>query len=277
MEAAAALGLVERRSGSRWGLGALGAALLGNPAATAMIAHHPLLYADLQDPVACLRGETGGLSRYWAYARDGAPAGLEGREVGPYTELMAASQPLVARQVLDAVPLRGRRRLMDVGGGSGAFLAEAEARHPGLRLALFDLPPVAAEARTRFERHGFADRAEALGGDFRTDPLPPGADAISLVRVIHDHDDEAALAIMRNARSALEPGGVLILAEPMAGTPGAETVGAYFALYLHAMGSGRPRTAAELTGMLAQAGFARVRRVPTRMPLLCSVLVASAE
>jgi demethylspheroidene O-methyltransferase len=97
------------------------------------------------------------------------------------------------------------------------------------------------------------------------------------VRVIHDHDDEAALAIMRNARSALEPGGVLILAEPMAGTPGAETVGAYFALYLHAMGSGRPRTAAELTGMLAQAGFARVRRVPTRMPLLCSVLVASAE
>ena len=56
-EAAVALGLLERRRDGRFGLGVLGAALIGNPAVTAMIEHHPLLYADLRDPVALLRGE----------------------------------------------------------------------------------------------------------------------------------------------------------------------------------------------------------------------------
>jgi demethylspheroidene O-methyltransferase len=49
---------------------------------------------------------------------------------------------------------------------------------------------------------------------------------------------------------------------------------AYFGVYLWAMGSGRPRTAAELTDMLRAAGFRRIRRRPTRIPLQTSVLVA---
>ena len=62
--------------------------------------------------------------------------------------------------------------------------------------------------------------------------------------MLHDHDDAAALALLRAARAALPPDGTLLLAEPMAGTPGAEPMGdAYFGFYLLAMGSGRPRTA----------------------------------
>jgi demethylspheroidene O-methyltransferase len=68
---------------------------------------------------------------------------------------------------------------------------------------------------------------------------------------------------------------VLLVAEPMAETRGAESVGAYFELYLLAMGSGRPRSAAELTGLLRQAGFSRVRPLPTRQPMLVRVLAAS--
>jgi demethylspheroidene O-methyltransferase len=40
------------------------------------------------------------------------------------------------------------------------------------------------------------------------------------------------------------------------------------------MGSGRPRSAKELTGMLEKAGFSRIRRLRTRIPLQTSVLVA---
>ncbi len=108
----------------------------------------------------------------------------------------------------------------------------------------------------RFARAGLADRAEAVGGDFADGALPPGADVISLVRVIHDHDDSAALALLRAARAALPPGGVLLLAEPMAETPGAQAAGdAYFGIYLLAMGQGRPRSVPVLTAMLQQAGF----------------------
>jgi demethylspheroidene O-methyltransferase len=62
----------------------------------------------------------------------------------------------------------------------------------------------------------------------------------------------------------------------MSGTPGAEPVGAYFAFYLLAMGSGRPRRADELAALLRAAGFDGVRLLRTRQPLLVRVMVARA-
>jgi demethylspheroidene O-methyltransferase len=68
----------------------------------------------------------------------------------------------------------------------------------------------------------------------------------------------------------------LLLAEPMAGTPGAEAMGdAYFGFYLLAMGRGRARTAAQLSALLTQAGFSAIRAVPTRIPLQVRMLVAT--
>ena len=142
-----------------------------------------MLYADLQDPVALLQGQDGStaLGRYWSYASAG-----EG-PVAAYTALMAASQPLVSDEVIDAYRLGRHRHLMDVGGGDGSFLVAVAERVPGLRLTLFDLPAVAELARSRFAASGLTDRARAMGGSFLTEHLPVGADVISLVRVIHDH------------------------------------------------------------------------------------------
>jgi len=277
LRAAVALGLVERRAGGRFGLGAQGAALVGNPAVAAMVAHHPLLYADLADPVALLRGEGRAteLGRYWPYADGAAGNTLQEEEVAPYSALMSASQSLVAEQVLDAYPLRRHRRLLDVGGGDGTFLVRVAEHAPDLELVLFDLPPVAARARRRLEEAGLAQRAQALGGDFRSEPLPGGADVISLVRVVHDQDDDTALALLASVRRALPADGVLLLAEPMSGTAGAEPIGdAYFGFYLLAMGSGRTRTPAELQALLARAGFTRTRLAPTPLPLQARLLVA---
>ena len=277
--AAASLKLLARRRGGRFGLGPLGAAMVGNAAVSAMVLHHRELYADLSDPVALLQGrETTGLSRYWAYSGNAEAAGLGRGEVADYTALMAASQPLVADGVLAAYRIGRHRCLLDVGGGDGSFLQAVAARAPGLRLMLFDLPPVAEQARARLTAAGLSGRFQVAGGDFLADPLPEGADIVSLVRVIHDHDNPAALAILRAARCALPPGGTLLLAEPMAGTPGAEPIGdAYFGFYLLAMGRGRARTQAELVALLHAAGFGSVRRVPTHTPLLVSVLVAKAS
>lgn len=277
LRAAVSLGLLEHRGGDRFGLAALGAVLASNRGITAMIEHHPLLYADLSDPVALLRGERERteLARYWAYATATAPGALGDGAVAPYSALMSASQSLIADQVLDACPLDRHRCLLDVGGGDGTFLLAAAARAPGLRLLLFDLPAVAARARARFEAAGLDGRATAVGGDAFSDPLPEGADVISLVRVVHDHDDERALALLRAARRALPEDGLLLLAEPMSGTPGAAPIGdAYFGFYLLAMGAGRTRTAEELGAMLRAAGFDDVRSVPTAMPLQTRILLA---
>jgi demethylspheroidene O-methyltransferase len=280
VHAAVSLRLVARRSEDRYGLGPLGAALLGNPAVAAMVEHHALLYADLSDPVALLRGEQGpgGLNRYWPYADAERPAALGSAQVAPYSALMAVSQPLIAAEVLAAYRLGRHRCLLDVGGGDGAFAAAAATRWPRLRATLFDLPAVADRARARFEAEGIADRAAVAAGSFLTDPLPQGADLVSLVRVLHDHDDDAVLTILRAAHRALPPGGTLLIAEPMAETRGAEPVGdAYFGFYLLAMGRGRPRTPGEIGCLLRAAGFGRVRLLPTRTPLLTRLIVARAS
>ncbi|MCX7891314.1 MAG: acetylserotonin O-methyltransferase [Burkholderiales bacterium] len=276
LAAAVSLRLAAPRGGGRFGLGPLGAALAGNSGVAAMVEHHALLYGDLADPVALLRGERPptGLSGYWAYASASDPAALDGERVAAYTSLMAASQTLVADEILDAYPLGGHRTVLDVGGGDGAFLARVGARWPALRLLLFDLPPVAERARSRFAACGLADRATAYGGDFRSAPLPRGADAATLVRVLHDHDDEPALALLAAVWEALAPGGTVLVAEPMSGTAGAEPVGdAYFGFYLLAMGSGRPRSAREVEALLARAGFERIRRLATRNPVAASIVV----
>jgi demethylspheroidene O-methyltransferase len=276
LTAAIALRLVERRSGARYGLGPLGAPLADNAAIAAMVEHHAVLYADLADPVALLRDRSrGALGRVWGYAANDDARQLDDDRVAAYSALMTRSQPLVADQILDAYPLGRHRCLLDVGGGEGAFAAAAAARHSKLDVMVFDLPAVAARARQRFAAARLGARALAIGGDFACDALPVGADVVTLVRVIHDHDDERALRILRAAHAALPGGGVLLLAEPMAGTSGAEPMGdAYFGFYLLAMGSGRPRTRDELTTMLRAAGFDRIRPLATALPIQTRVLLA---
>ena len=121
LDAAASLRLVERRGSDRFGLGVLGAALLGNPAVAAMVEHHRLLYADLDDPVALLRGarRDTALARYWPYAGADRPDALTPDEVRDYTALMSASQALIAGDVLDAYPLHGHRGSSTSAAGKG--------------------------------------------------------------------------------------------------------------------------------------------------------------
>jgi demethylspheroidene O-methyltransferase len=242
-----------------------------------MIEHHALLYADLADPVALLKGQTGTtkLSRYWPYAADANASALPESEVAPYTALMAQSQSLISDDVLSAYDFSKHTCLMDVGGGDGSFLMAAGLRCPTLSLKLFDLPAVAEKASHRLRSASLGPRATTFGGDFRSTPLPIGADVISLVRIALDHDDETVCMLLRAIHAALPQGGTLVIAEPMRGQRGAETVGdAYFGFYLLAMGRGRARSPTELRGLLDACGFGGVRVIPTRRPILTGVLVA---
>ena len=277
LDAAVSLQLAQRRSAGRYGLGPLGAALLGNPGVLSMIEHHAMLYSDLRDPVALLRGASGPgqLAAYWAYAGHGKPANLSREAIAPYTALMAASQPMIAQQVLSAYSFSGHRCLLDIGGGDGSFIAEIAAHAPKLRCVLFDLPAVADQASERFRSEGLSSRAVAIGGSLVTDRLPDGADVVSLVRVIHDHDDTDVMNLLRALRRSLPANGTLLIAEPISGVRGAEPIAdAYFAFYLLAMGSGRPRTFERLSELLGEAGFVDIALRPTAVPMLASVITA---
>ncbi len=278
LNAAVSLRLLLKRRHGRFALGPLGAPLVRNTGVLALIRHHRMAYHDLADPVSLLRQGADyrtELSRYWSYADAPRPQAIDEARVAAYSEIMAATLPPVAHDVLDAYDLSKHDCLLDVGGGEGVFLSLVGARHQALNLQLFDLPAVAARAKTRLEADGLGDRVTCHGGNFHADPLPTGADVCSLVRVLLDHDDASVMRLLQRVRAALPKGGVLLIAEALAGAKGAETVGdAYFSFYLMAMGKGRARRASELHQMLQTAGFRKSRELRTRFPIQTGLIVA---
>jgi demethylspheroidene O-methyltransferase len=275
LNAGAAIGLLRRRRDGTYRLTRRGAALTGVPGLAGMIRHHAILYRDLADPVAFFRGESETeLAAFWPYVF-GAGAAAQPEVAATYSRLMADSQTLVAEDALAAVSFAGVRRLMDVGGGTGAFLAAVAQDWPALDLTLFDLPAVVPGAMNRFEEAGIGSRLTVVPGSFRDDPLPQGADAISLVRVLYDHSDTTVARLLRDVFTALPPGGRLVVSEPMTGGAHPQRAGdAYFALYCMAMRTGRARSASQIAQLVAEAGFTSIATPRPSRPFVTSVLTA---
>jgi len=147
---------------------------------------------------------------------------------------------------------------------------------PQLQRMLFDLPGVINLAAENFSTNADDQSIKVFGGDFFRDELPTGADLITLIRVIFDHDDERVKILLRSIYRALSPGGKLLIAEPMAETPDHPPMGhAYFGFYLLAMGRGRPRTVNEIGRLAIQVGFKGVEVLPSDMPINAQVLLIS--
>ena len=273
LRAGVALGVLRSRRAGRFGLSRTGAALVGVPGLSQMIAHHDVLYRDLSDPVAFFRGEVQTeLADFWPYVFGG---NMDPEVAATYSDLMAQSQVLVADDTLAAIDLSGVSALMDIGGGSGAFLTAVGEVYSDLDLMLFDLPEVAPSAAQRFSAAGVTERTRITGGSFREDPLPQGADAISLIRVLYDHSDDTVKALLAKCYAALPSGGRIIISEPMTGGVKPTRAGdAYFAHYPLAMRTGRTGSACEIRSLCHAAGFVNVKAPAARRPFVTSCIEA---
>ena len=138
---------------------------------------------------------------------------------------------------------------------------------PGVRGILFDLPHVVAGAKPQVEAAGLFDRCELIAGDF-FQSIAEGAGACILKKIIHDWDDERALAILRNCHRALPAGGQLLLVELVV-PPGSEPSLAklFDLLMLVWTPGGRERTEAEHRALLSEAGFEVTDVIPTAAPV----------
>ena len=273
LAAATSLQLIKRRKSGRYALTTRGAALAGVPGLAGMIDHHDILYLDLADPVAFFRGDVDTeLAAFWPYVF-GAGGATDPHTTATYSQLMAESQVLVAEDTLAMVDLSKHQQILDVGGGTGAFLAAFGAAYPSCQMTLFDLPAVAPAAGERFAQAGMSDRVEIVPGSFRDDALPKGADLISLVRVLYDHADDTVAALLKAVHDALPPGGRVLISEPMTGGDAPQRAGdAYFALYCMAMRTGEARSQLQIAELLRKAGFAEIRTPRARRPFITSIV-----
>lgn len=278
LDGAVALGLLEVAGApGSYRRGNAGAALAGNPGVRAMVRHNQHLYRDLAQPLKLLSPEPidSALRRYWSYAGRGPGEEASTEEVLTYSKLMAESQQFIVDQVLAAMAFAPYRHLLDLGGGTGAFARQVGQRHPHLKLTLLDLPAVIEQARIVQAGQPGQD-IELCPGDL-FGPLPAiDADLVTLVRVLHDHDEAAVRALLQELRRQMQPGATLMIAEPLAGRRGGEGSHAYFATYFLAMGQGRLRTRVALERLLLDAGFTLDRAPPTPVPMLVEILVARA-
>ena len=272
--AAVAIGLLNRRSDSQYSLTRLGAAIKGVHGLEDMILHHKVFYSDLRDPLKLLRGEfSTELSNFWSYvAKDKK---VTDKVAMVYSDLMGSSQHIVAEETLSLVKLDMFNNLLDIGGGDGTFLKKVRKSYPKINLSLFDLPSVAKTAKKNFERDEQLKTIKIISGNFKKDHFPKGYELIFFNRVFYDHDDETISLLLRKSYTALNPGGTIIISEPMAGLKKPTRSGdAYFGFYTLAMKSGKPRSERQHLNLLEANGYTSVKSLSSINNYITSVVVA---
>jgi hypothetical protein len=166
-------------------------------------------------------------------------------------------------EVLLAQDWSGVRKLVDVGGGRGVLVAAMLARYPKMYGVVFDLPAVADEATRHLSECDVDGRWEVHGGDFFAE-VPAGADLYVLSQILHDWSDDQCLTILRACRVAIPEHGRVVLVESVV-PPGDEpSFAKLLDLQMLVMATGRERTEAEWSALLAAGGFT-LRRVLTRV------------
>jgi hypothetical protein len=177
------------------------------------------------------------------------------------------SGPTVAAAI-KAYDFGGIHVLVDVAGGHGHVLTSVLRHYPAMRGVLFELDHVIAGAAPLLAAAGVRDRVESVAGDFFK-TVPPGGDAYIMKNIIHDWDDDRAILILKNIRTALgdRRDGKVVLLEAVIPPGNQPDFGKLIDLEMLLMPGGRERTADEFESLFSRAGFKLARIVPTESPL----------
>jgi hypothetical protein len=152
--------------------------------------------------------------------------------------------------------------VVDIGGGQGSLLAAILAANPGLRGVLFERAAVAEAARLRLAGSAVADRFTAQAGDF-FERIAVTADVYLLKKVIHDWTDEQARMLLTRCRAAMPRTARLVIAESLLPDEVRPSATYWLDLLMLVYPGGTERTASEYRTLLASAGFAVTRVIPT--------------
>jgi hypothetical protein len=265
MRTLASLGLLTQHADDTFGLTPHGEALKtgapGSARATVLTMAGPMIWQAFGDVEYSLR--TGlpavekvlGMNMFEHLARHPDEAAL-------FSESMVGIHGGEPPAVAEAYDFSSFGIIVDVGGATGNMLGPILSRYPRPRGVLFDRPHVVADAPALLARHGVTDRVRIEPGNF-FERVPDGGDAYILSHIIHDWSEGQCRTILGNCRRAMRPGAKLLIVEfvlPDGNTP---HFGKLLDMVMLTCPGGEERTAEEYRTLLASAGLAMTRVVPT--------------
>ncbi len=218
---------------------------------------------------------------YWGDLTEGLRTGMPQNEVKHtgttmfdelYQDEAALEQFMGAMTGLSAGPFNALAEkfdfarygsLCDVGGATGQLSSIVANRHPHMKCASFDLPPVEPIAKRTIKAAGVSDRVATVGGDFFNDPLPK-ADVITMGMILHDWNLERKKQLIKAAYDALPEGGAYIVIENIIDDARRENAfGLLMSLnMLIEFGDAFDFTGADFASWCKEAGFKEVEILP---------------
>jgi hypothetical protein len=269
MRGVAGVGMFTVEPGGRFGLTPLGEALrsdipgsMRSLLVAEMAPGHWLPWGQLEDAV-----RTGKPSApkalgmdVWAYYEKNAAEGFL------FAEAMSGMSTMAMHAVLEAYSFSGARKVVDVGGSHGSFVAAVLQREKTARGVLFDRPDVVEGAGATLETAGVTDRVERVSGSF-FDGVPGGGDVYLLKHILHDWSDDECVTILRHVREAMTPDARVVVVEMLITSGGPPSPAPLLDLNMLVLLSGKERTADEFGALFAKAGLVLKGVTPTHSPV----------
>jgi hypothetical protein len=180
-----------------------------------------------------------------------------------FTRVMHSSSLGPALAWPEVMNLAGHRRMLDIGGGSGAHCIGAALQWPHLHAVVFDTPPVCDVAQEFIARQGLQGRIRTQAGDMWQDPFP-AADLHFYSMIYHDWPPEKCRWLTQKSFESLEPGGRLMIHEMLYND---EKTGPFpvaaVNMAMLVWTEGEQYSGQELSGMLREVGFTDIEVQPT--------------
>ena len=191
-----------------------------------------------------------------------------GPELGPWSDekreafiqAMEHHAKGVAEQTVKVLDLSGAKRMLDMGGGPGAFAIALVKENSNLEAVVLDLPYALNIARKAIEEAGLSTRITLKEGDFFKDDLGGPYDMVLLSSIIHSMDEEENHFLLNRAKEALNPGGLLVIRDFLVDASHTEPQqAAVFAVnMLVNTRGGRTYSYEEISGWLKELGFLNI-------------------
>lgn len=200
--------------------------------------------------------------------------GADPKMLAYFWEAMHSLSAMSARKLGESVDFSRFRRLLDIGGGSGAYDIELCRQYDELQASVLDLPHVAEIAAGKIAEAGLAGRVNAVGGSF-FEGLPDDHDVHLFSMILHDWDEEKNRALLARSFAALPNGGTVIITELLVNDDKTGPApAALMSLNMLIETEGRNYTPAEYSAWLEDAGFRQIDTIWFDAPAVNGAVIA---